>query len=73
MLIKVFFTALLSLSIPCFADSGIDKSKSSNSSSQSTQGSQSGSSATKKDSSTPQGSNQDKKPSMVDYCKKHTC
>ena len=73
MLIKVCLATLLILSIPCFADSGIDKSKSSNGSNQSTQAAQSGSSATKKDSSTPQGSSQDKKPSMVDYCKKHTC
>lgn len=78
MLIKFFLAAILSLSVSCFADSGADKSKSSTDSKQQTQSSQSSSStsdssAKKGSSPSTQDSNTDKKPSMVDYCKKHTC
>lgn len=78
MLIKIFLAAALSLSVSCFAEPGGDQSKSSTDSNQQTQTSQSGSStsapSTTKGSSQPtQDSNTDKKPSMVDYCKEHTC
>lgn len=74
MLIKLFLAVVLSLSVSCFAESGADKSKSSTDSNQQTQTSQSGSlSTTKKDTQVIEDPNKDKKPSMVDYCRKHTC
>ena len=73
-LLKLFFAAVLGLSVSCFAESGTDKSKSSTDSNQQTQTSQSGSSTTTKENSqSTQDPNKDKKPSMVDYCRKHTC
>jgi hypothetical protein len=78
MLIKIFLAAALSLSVSCFAEPGGFKSKSSTDSNQQTQTSQPGSStsdpSTTKESSQPaQDSNADKKPSMVDFCKKNPC
>lgn len=83
MLIKILLAAALSLSVSCFAEPGGDKSKSSTDSNQQTQSSQPGSStsdsstsdssATKGSSQSNQDSNTDKKPSMIDYCRKHTC
>ena len=78
MLIKIFLAAALSLSVSCFAEPGGDKSKSPTDSNQQQQASQSGSStsdpATTKENPQPtQDSNADKKPPMVDFCKKNTC
>lgn len=75
MFIKFILAAILGLSVSCFAESGADKSKSSTDSNQQTQtpAPQSGSSTTKGNSQSTQDPNKDKKPSMVDYCRKHTC
>lgn len=73
MLIKIVLAAALSLSVSCFAESGGDKSKLSTDSSPKTQTSQPESSTTKGSAQPAQDSSADKKPSMVDYCKKHPC
>lgn len=74
MLKKLFLAVVLSLSVSCFAQSEADKSKSSTDSNQQTQTSQSSSSSTtKKDSQVVEDPNKDKKPSMIEYCRKHTC
>lgn len=73
MLIKIFLAIAMSLSVSCFAQSGADNSKSSTDSKQQTQTSQSSSPTKKENSQTTEDSEKDKKPSMVDYCRKHTC
>ena len=74
MLIKLFLAVVLSLSVSCFAESGADKSKSSTDSNQQTQTSQpSASSTTKKDAQVVEDPDKDKKPPMIEYCRKHTC
>lgn len=80
MFIKLFLTVVLSLSVPCFAESNGNKSKAlidinqkTQSSIQQTQSSQSESPAKKENSQSTQDSNAEKKPSMIDYCRKHTC
>ncbi len=83
MLKKLFLIALLSLSVSCFADSNGNKSKSlmdSNQqipslsdSKQQKQAPQQGSSEQKEDHQSSQGSNPPKKPSMIEYCREHTC
>lgn len=78
MLIKIFLVAVMSLSISCFAEPGGDQLKSSTDSNQQIQTPQSSSptsdsSTTKGSSQSTQDPNTDKKPSMIDYCRKHTC
>ncbi len=83
MLIKLFLAAVLSLSVSCFAESGgdqpkqlLDSSQLKNSSSNTSltpQSSSSNASAKKAESQSLQDDSQDKKPPMVDYCRKHTC
>ena len=73
MLKKIILAAALSLSVSCFAQTGGDKAKPATDSSPKTQTAQPDSSATKENSQPAQDSGADKKPDMVDYCKKHTC
>ena len=83
MLIKIFMVVVLSLSVSCFAESGgnqskslIDKNQQTQSSSdtnQQSQPSQSDSLVKKRDSQSTEGSNSEKKPSMIEYCRQHTC
>ena len=73
MLLKILMAAILGVSVSCFAETGSDKTKIS-AGEKSTATSSSASTSTAKESSESSpvvGS--DKKPSMVDYCKKHTC
>lgn len=80
---KIFLTVMLSLSVSCFAESGGSQSKSLIDTNQQTQSStdpnqqssQSSQSSLlkKRDSQSPEDSTSEKKPSMVDYCRKHTC
>lgn len=77
MLIKIFLAIAMSLSVSCFAESGSNNSKSSTDSNQQTPASQLNLSTTKENtkenSQATQDPEKDKKPSMADYCKKHTC
>ena len=70
---KIFLTVILSLSVSCFAESGGSRSKSLIDTNQQSQSSQSDSLIKKRDSQSAEGSNSEKKPSMIDYCRKHTC
>ncbi len=84
MLIKLLLVVVvLSLSVLCFAEPAGNKSKLlidpnqqkqlSTDTNQQKQSPQSGSSAKKGDSQSTQESSSDTKPSMIDYCRKHTC
>lgn len=82
MFIKLFFAALLGVSLSCFAaseggfKSAVDSAQQSQSSAEAKQQSRLKSlpSETQQDSTAPQQASDDnKKPSMIDYCRKHTC
>jgi len=74
MLIKIVLVAVLSLGVSCFAESGADKSKPPADSNSPAQASSVASPATKENTkSSTQNSSTHKKPSMVDFCKKHPC
>ncbi|MBY0475622.1 MAG: hypothetical protein K2Q13_11265 [Nitrosomonas sp.] len=84
MLIKLFLAVSLSLSVAsCFAESDGNKSKSlidpsqqkrlSTDSSQQKQAAQPNASTKSTDSQSPQNSNQENKPSMIDFCRKNPC
>ena len=83
MLIKLFLAAVLSLSVSCYAESGSDQSKklldfsqlkkSSTDINQSSQSSPSSTTAKKTESQSSQDGSEDKKPSMIEYCRNHTC
>lgn len=84
MFIKFFLAVSLSLSIAsCFAESDDSKSKlliepsqqkrSSTDASQQEQSAQPNSSTESTGSQSSQDSNQDNKPSMIEYCRKHIC
>jgi len=73
MRIKILLTAVLSLSISCFAESGGEKTKSSAESNQQAQSLQSDLSIAKEDSQSTPNPKAGKKSSMVDFCKKNTC
>lgn len=74
---------VLSLSVSCFAESGRNQPKSlidtnqqtqlSSDTNQQSKSSQSDSLIKKGDSQSTKDSNSEKKPSMIDYCRKHTC
>ena len=83
MLAKILLIIALSLSISCFAESGGNKSRrildsndqrhSSTDTSQQKQQQHSDPSTKKRDSQSTQERSSDTKPSMVDYCREHTC
>ena len=74
MLIKIVLVAVLSFSVSCFAESGADKSKPPADSKSPAQASSVAGPATQENAkSSTQNSSTHKKPSMVDFCKKHPC
>jgi len=84
MFIKLFLAVSLSLSISsCFAESDESKSKLliepsqqkrlSTDASQQKQSAQPNASTEGTDSQSSQNSNQDNKPSMIEYCRNHPC
>ncbi len=73
-IIKVLFAASLSVSIASFAASETDNSDGSTNQNPQTKTSQPTSSTTDRNSTSSQQTKTDeKKPSMADYCRKHTC
>lgn len=73
MLLRILIAAILSISVSCFAETDDDKTKPSTDKKSSVTTSSSGTSTTKKNSQSSAVLESDKKPSMVDYCKKHMC
>lgn len=73
MLLKILIAAILSISVSCFAETGDDKTKSSTNKKSTVTTSSSGTLTTKENSESSSALGSDKKPSMVDYCKKHMC
>ncbi len=73
-IIKILFVAGLSVSIASFAASETDNPEASTNQNQQTETSQPASSTTDRNSASSQQTETDeKKPSMADYCRKHTC
>ncbi len=83
MLVKILLIIALSLSVSCFAESEGNKSRRlldtnhqrhpSTDTSQQQQQQHADPSTNKRDSQSTQERNSDTKPSMVDYCREHTC
>lgn len=86
MLAKILLIVALSLSVSCFAESGGNKSRrlldsndqrhsstDTNQQKQQKQQQHSDPSTKKRDSQSTQEHSSDTKPSMVDYCREHTC
>lgn len=73
MLLKILLAAIISISVSCFAETGDDKTKSSTSEKSTVTTSSPDAPTPKENSGSSPAVSSDKKPSMVDYCKKHTC
>jgi len=73
MLLKIILAAILSLSVSCFAETGSNKTKLPTDEKSTVATPPPGTSTPKASSRSLPAVGSDKKPSMVDYCKKHTC
>lgn len=74
MFLKILLAATaLIISVSCIAETGDDKTKSSAAEKPVVTISPSSATTTKESSEPSSTAGSDKKPSMVDYCKKHTC
>lgn len=73
MLLKILLAAIISISVPCFAETGDDKTKSPAAEKPVATTPPSSATATEESSGSSPAVKSDKKPSMVNYCKKHTC
>lgn len=73
MSLKILIAAILFSSVSCLAETGGDRANSSTSDKSTVTTSPSTTSTTKESSKPAPTGESDKKPPMVDYCKKHTC